>query len=288
MIRRFLSYMPQNVWELPPRGCLRRSGRPRARRNCCRIVPRERRKPYNMRKLIEMVVDEDSLFEIQPSFGKAVITALGAPGRPGRRHHRQQPDGVRRRRGRARPRASRRTSSSCATASTFRSCSWSTCPASWSGSRPRRRRRCARACARLRGAAGDRADVHGRDPQVLRHGRNGRDATRTDSTSRSRGRRPSGDRCRSRAASLPRSAARSSRRPIRSAREEEIEAELRGVASPFRTAEAFASRTSSIRARPGHICAGFSMPPRPTRDQPRAKAEIRRASISAKTYGRKS
>jgi acetyl-CoA carboxylase carboxyltransferase component len=41
-----------------------------------RIVPRERRKPYDMRKLVALVIDKGSLFEIQPSFGKAVITAL--------------------------------------------------------------------------------------------------------------------------------------------------------------------------------------------------------------------
>jgi acetyl-CoA carboxylase carboxyltransferase component len=40
------------------------------------IIPRSQRQPYNMRKLIEMVVDKDSVFEIQPTFGRAVITSL--------------------------------------------------------------------------------------------------------------------------------------------------------------------------------------------------------------------
>ena len=75
MIRRYLAYMPRNVWELPP---VQRTGDPADRREeaLLRIVPRNRRKPYNMRRLIELVVDQDSLFEIQPTFGKAVITAL--------------------------------------------------------------------------------------------------------------------------------------------------------------------------------------------------------------------
>ncbi|HZQ61457.1 MAG TPA: carboxyl transferase domain-containing protein [Casimicrobiaceae bacterium] len=75
MVRRFLSYMPQNVWELPPRVAC---GDPvdRCEDALLRIVPRDRRKPYNMRKLVELVVDRDSTFEIQPTFGKAVITAL--------------------------------------------------------------------------------------------------------------------------------------------------------------------------------------------------------------------
>jgi acetyl-CoA carboxylase carboxyltransferase component len=39
-------------------------------------VPRDRRQPYNMRKLVSLVVDRDSIFEIQPTYGKSVITCL--------------------------------------------------------------------------------------------------------------------------------------------------------------------------------------------------------------------
>ncbi|HET8611080.1 MAG TPA: carboxyl transferase domain-containing protein [Burkholderiales bacterium] len=74
-IRRFLSYMPQNVWELPPRvPC----GDPvdRCDDALVDIVPRSTRQPYDMRKLIVMIADRDSTFEIQPTFGRAVITQL--------------------------------------------------------------------------------------------------------------------------------------------------------------------------------------------------------------------
>ncbi len=75
MIRRYLGYMPRNVWELPPAIA---TDDPPDRRDegLLSIVPRERRQPYNMRKLVAMVVDRDSTFEIQPSFGRAVITTL--------------------------------------------------------------------------------------------------------------------------------------------------------------------------------------------------------------------
>lgn len=75
MVRRYLSYMPQNVWELPP---VVETGDPITRREeeLARIVPKDRRKPYDMRKLIGLVVDQGSVFDIQPSFGKAVITCL--------------------------------------------------------------------------------------------------------------------------------------------------------------------------------------------------------------------
>jgi len=75
MIRRFLSYVPQNVWALPPTLDL---GDPpaRAEEELLSIVPRNRRRAYDMRRIIRLVADRDSLFEVQPAFGKALITCL--------------------------------------------------------------------------------------------------------------------------------------------------------------------------------------------------------------------
>ncbi len=75
LIRRYLSYMPQNVWQLPP---VLDTGDPagRAEEELLTIVPRNRRQAYDMRKLMRLVADRDSVFELQPSFGKALITAL--------------------------------------------------------------------------------------------------------------------------------------------------------------------------------------------------------------------
>jgi acetyl-CoA carboxylase carboxyltransferase component len=74
-IRRFLSYMPQNVWSAPP---FMETNDPIDRRDerLLSIVPRNRRQPYDMRKLMKMIADEGSTFEIQPSFGKSIITQL--------------------------------------------------------------------------------------------------------------------------------------------------------------------------------------------------------------------
>ena len=74
-IKRFLSYLPQNVWELPP---VVNCGDPvdRCEDALASIVPRAERQAYNMKKLLELVVDRDSLFEIQPTFGRAIITTL--------------------------------------------------------------------------------------------------------------------------------------------------------------------------------------------------------------------
>ncbi|MBI3069285.1 MAG: propionyl-CoA carboxylase, partial [Betaproteobacteria bacterium] len=74
-IRRFLSYMPQNVWELPPEAPCN-DAVDRCEDALADIVPRSSRQAYNMKKLVEMVADRDSIFEVQPAFGRAVITCL--------------------------------------------------------------------------------------------------------------------------------------------------------------------------------------------------------------------
>jgi acetyl-CoA carboxylase carboxyltransferase component len=74
-IRRFLSYLPLHVGELPPRGP---DLDPVDRRDeeLLSVVPRNQRKPYEMYDLIDHVVDEGSFFEIAPLFGPARITGL--------------------------------------------------------------------------------------------------------------------------------------------------------------------------------------------------------------------
>lgn len=74
-IRRFLSFMPQHVWELPPRVACS-DPVDRCEDALANIVPRSNRQAYDMKKLIGMIVDRGSLFEIQPTFGRAIITAL--------------------------------------------------------------------------------------------------------------------------------------------------------------------------------------------------------------------
>lgn len=82
MVKRFLSYMPQNVWQLPPvTPC--DDPADRTEEALLTLLPRNRRAPYDMRKLVGMIVDRDSVFEIQPLFGRALITSLARMnGRP--------------------------------------------------------------------------------------------------------------------------------------------------------------------------------------------------------------
>ncbi len=75
LIRRFLSYMPQNVWQEPPRVD---TGDDPGRRDeeLLSIIPRDRRKSYSIRSLINHVIDRDSAFELSPLYGSSVVTML--------------------------------------------------------------------------------------------------------------------------------------------------------------------------------------------------------------------
>jgi acetyl-CoA carboxylase carboxyltransferase component len=81
-IKRFLGYLPANVWETPPRAA---ASDPRDRRDeeLLAIVPRDRRKPYKARRILEAVFDRGSLFELGNRYGRPLITALARlDGRP--------------------------------------------------------------------------------------------------------------------------------------------------------------------------------------------------------------
>jgi len=73
--RKFLSYLPASVDELPERVTPVDDPARRAEALLA-AVPRDRRKVYDMRKILNAVVDKDSLFEMSRKFGGPVITAL--------------------------------------------------------------------------------------------------------------------------------------------------------------------------------------------------------------------
>lgn len=73
-IRRFLSYLPSSVDELAPRAApAPPTGDPQQLRD---LVPENRRRPFDARRLLELVLDEGSLFEIGARHGRARITGL--------------------------------------------------------------------------------------------------------------------------------------------------------------------------------------------------------------------
>lgn len=74
-IARFLSYVPDNVWSLPPR-IAPTADRDRMDEALLSIVPKDRRKPFAMRKIIKAVMDDGSFFEMTKRFGPSLITGL--------------------------------------------------------------------------------------------------------------------------------------------------------------------------------------------------------------------
>lgn len=76
MIRQFLSYLPDNVWQMPPRV---ETGDDPSRREeeLISAIPRNKRKVYNARAIIDAVLDQGSFFEITPHYGRARIVGLG-------------------------------------------------------------------------------------------------------------------------------------------------------------------------------------------------------------------
>lgn len=74
MIRRFLSYLPQSAYQLPPASpCADPAGR--RDDTLLSAVPRDRRQPYRIRPILAAVFDAGSVMEVQ-RYGGSVVTAL--------------------------------------------------------------------------------------------------------------------------------------------------------------------------------------------------------------------
>ncbi len=79
LVRRYLSYFPQSCDELPP---VLPCTDPIERREdaLLDLLPETNRKPYDMYKLIKMVVDHGEILDIKPRFGRSLITCLARIG----------------------------------------------------------------------------------------------------------------------------------------------------------------------------------------------------------------
>jgi acetyl-CoA carboxylase carboxyltransferase component len=74
-IRRFLSYLPSHNGEAPPRGPVA-EGSGEGQERILEVLPEKRTQVYNMKKIIEILFDRDSFFEIKPRFGKSAVVGL--------------------------------------------------------------------------------------------------------------------------------------------------------------------------------------------------------------------
>ncbi|TXD36232.1 acyl-CoA carboxylase subunit beta [Lujinxingia vulgaris] len=78
-VRRLLSYLPSNHREEPP---FVAPGDDVARMDVAfnAIVPADPRKPYDVRRVVELVVDRDTFMEVQAGWAKNVVVGLGRLG----------------------------------------------------------------------------------------------------------------------------------------------------------------------------------------------------------------
>jgi acetyl-CoA carboxylase carboxyltransferase component len=75
LIRQFLSYLPANVWEMPPRGDTSDDVN-RREEKLLSLIPRNPRQIYDPKLMVRLVVDRDSFFEIAPLYGRSRVTGL--------------------------------------------------------------------------------------------------------------------------------------------------------------------------------------------------------------------
>ena len=79
-IRSYLGYFPSSAWGYPSKSSADASTLLRTTPELLDVVPRDNRKVYDMRRVIDAVVDTTDWFEVQPKFGAAMICALARLG----------------------------------------------------------------------------------------------------------------------------------------------------------------------------------------------------------------
>ena len=73
--KRYLSYLPSNAWEYPP-SVPPNDDPERKDDELVEILPSNPRQPYDMKRIINCIVDKGSFFEIKPLFAPMMITGL--------------------------------------------------------------------------------------------------------------------------------------------------------------------------------------------------------------------
>lgn len=74
-VRRYLGYFPSSAWSYPDDS--QDAGRGfRATEELLSLIPRDGRQVYDVRPVLDCLVDDGMWFELQPAFGRAIICAL--------------------------------------------------------------------------------------------------------------------------------------------------------------------------------------------------------------------
>jgi len=74
LVRRYLSYFPSNAWELPPD--LDAADGERDLTTILDLIPPDHRRGYDVVPVIALLADGGSMLEIQPEYGRSIVTVL--------------------------------------------------------------------------------------------------------------------------------------------------------------------------------------------------------------------
>jgi acetyl-CoA carboxylase carboxyltransferase component len=84
LVRRYLGYFPSNAWSHPPRvdAAHERFSDLGERRldGILEAIPADHRRAYDMLRVVELLADGGELLEVQPAYGKSVLTVLARVG----------------------------------------------------------------------------------------------------------------------------------------------------------------------------------------------------------------
>ena len=80
MARYFLSLLPRRAGEAPPEQAAGPATQPRQVESLLDIIPPQANRAYDMRRVLDEICDSQSLFELQPDYGRNLITALARIG----------------------------------------------------------------------------------------------------------------------------------------------------------------------------------------------------------------
>jgi acetyl-CoA carboxylase carboxyltransferase component len=80
LVRRYLAYFPSNAWQYPPSSSTETDTGPRELDELIDLIPADPRRGYDVHSVVELVADGESVLEIEPAFGRAVVTVLARLG----------------------------------------------------------------------------------------------------------------------------------------------------------------------------------------------------------------
>jgi acetyl-CoA carboxylase carboxyltransferase component len=80
IVRRYLSYLPSNAWEHPPAADDAPAAARRAVPELVGLIPADPRRGYDVRGVIDIVFDADSVLELEPAHARPIVTSFARLG----------------------------------------------------------------------------------------------------------------------------------------------------------------------------------------------------------------